>query len=521
MTPARQSLPAVDVYGRAAVPLPTAAEAAAADSVARAQFGVPARVLMESAARAAALVLHRLQPRGRIVGIAGSGNNGGDLLALMRVLRAWGRDCAVIAVGSNPPDAALLHGDSVEILQADAAERTFARADILVDGMLGTGASGAPRGRVRDWIERMNDAGSTIIALDMPSGVDASSGAVPDIAIRATATVTFGWPKLGLLLHPARDHCGRLIAVEIGFPQHSLSAHARAITSEWARLALRPRGATAHKSSAGRLLIFAGSEGMAGAAVIAVEAAMRAGAGLVRVASVSANREILQSVTPEATFADAAALSPDDAAHMHALVAGPGIGTAAAARAALQRALELMSERPTVLDADALNLLAREPGALRDIGAARPVLITPHPRELSRLTGADIGDILADAPAAARDAARQFHCTVLLKGQPSLVAGADGELRVNTVGSSDVASAGMGDQLAGVIGALLAARHSPVDAASLALFLAGRAADTARLGRALSPRDVSAAFPQILTDLGPRHSPLDLPFITFDQPPRW
>jgi hydroxyethylthiazole kinase-like uncharacterized protein yjeF len=228
MTSVHSRHPAADVFGRVHVPLPTADEAAAADHAAREQHGVPERVLMESAARGAALVLHRLHPTGRIVGVAGSGNNGGDLLVMMRVLRAWGRDTRVIAVGGAPPDKQLMHGDDVEMVAAADADRVLARADIIVDGMLGTGARGAPRGAVRGWIERINDCQRSVIALDLPSGVDATTGAVEDSAIRAEATVTFGWPKLGLLLHPAREYCGRIVAVEIGFPERSVSAHARA-----------------------------------------------------------------------------------------------------------------------------------------------------------------------------------------------------------------------------------------------------------------------------------------------------
>ena len=509
------------MFGRVHVPLPTAEEAAAADRTAREQHGVPERVLMESAARAAALVLHRMHPTGRIVGVAGSGNNGGDLLVMMRVLRAWGRDTRVIAVGSAPPDKQLMHGDDVEMVAADDADRVLARADIIVDGMLGTGARGAPRGAVRGWIERINDCQRSVVALDLPSGVDATSGAVEDSAIRAEATVTFGWPKLGLLLHPAREYCGRIVAVEIGFPERSVSAHARAITSEWVRQQLRPRKANAHKGSAGRLLIYAGSEGMAGAAALAAEAAFRAGVGLVRIASPAANREILQTLVTEATFLDAGALDAADLETMHVLIAGPGIGRTDAAFRSLQQVLEYMPGKPALLDADALNLLAQHKGMLRTIADARPLVITPHAQELSRLTGNAVEDIVADAPAAARAAAREFGCAVLLKGQPSIIAQPDGELWVNTVGSSDVATAGMGDQLAGVIGAMLGSGADPARAAALGLYLSARAADVTNRGRSLTPRDVTSAFPAIFRDLGPRRSSLDLPFVTFDQPQRW
>jgi hydroxyethylthiazole kinase-like uncharacterized protein yjeF len=520
MTAERDTVrPDAGVYGRAHLPLHTAEQAAAADASAREQFGVPGRVLMESAGRAAALVLQRLWPEGRIVGVAGSGNNGGDLVVALRVLHAWGRDVAIVAA-DRAPDASLLHGADISILSGTAAEHAAARADIFVDGMLGTGARGAPRDAMARWIERIGDASRPVLALDIPSGVDATTGAVHEPAIHAAATIMFGWPKLGLLLHPARAHCGRLLAVEIGFPERCADSDARVITADFARAQLPQRAATAHKSSAGRLLVLAGQEGMAGAAAIATGAAIRAGAGLLRVASAAANRVVLQALVPEATFLDRTRVTRDDVDSMHALLAGPGLGTDGEARAALLMHLDLLRGRPTLLDADALNLLARDAGALRAVADVTPLVITPHVRELARLSGADEKQILDDPPAAARAAAREFNCVVLLKGQPSLVATPAGMLYVNSVGSSDVATAGMGDQLAGTVAALLAGGHDPLHAAALGLFVSARAADLAALGRSLTPGDVTAHLGRAMADPGPTASPLGLPFVTFDQPPR-
>jgi ADP-dependent NAD(P)H-hydrate dehydratase / NAD(P)H-hydrate epimerase len=512
------------VFGRVDVRLPVAAEAAAADRDARERRGVSERLLMENAGRAAAMVLDRLYPRGRIVALAGSGNNGGDALVMMRVLHAWGREVAIIEAGSTPPDAVLLHGANIDSARGDspAAQALLAGADVLVDGLLGTGTAGAPRGDIATWIDRINAAGRPVAALDLPSGVDATSGQVPGRAVDATVTVSFGWPKLGLLLQPARRCCGRLVAVEIGFPPDAADhVPAYAITSDRVRSRLRPRAADAHKGSAGRLLLLAGSSGMAGAAAIAAEAALRAGAGLLRIASTADNRVILQSTVPEATFLDRDALSAADTGAMHALVAGPGIGQTVAARAALERALDLMPGTPALLDADALNVLAGVAGGLAEIARSRPLVITPHARELSRLTGRTVAEITGDPVAAARAAAADFGCTVLLKGQPSLVAEPDGTVGVNTTGSSDVATAGMGDQLAGTIGALIVGGAAPAEAAAAGLFLCGRSADMNARGAALLPHDVSALLGAAMQDPGPATSPLDLPFVTFDQAGRW
>lgn len=510
-----------DVYGRTRVPLVTPAEAADADRLAQTRFGVPVRLLMENAGRAAAFLLQRLYPEGRVVGIAGSGNNGGDLLVMLRTLHRWGRDVCMIPVGSTAPDSALAHAAQIPTVSEDADARvSLAHADIVVDGMLGTGAAGVPRGRIAEWIGHLNASPRPVLALDLPSGVDAATGRVDGVAIRADATVCFGWPKLGLMLQPARAHCGHLYAVEIGFPAGCLEPTAWAITPDLVRERLRDRAPDAHKGNAGRLLVLAGSDGMAGAAALTVGAALRAGAGLIRVASTATNREILQTIVPEATFLDAAKIALDDVEPMHAVVAGPGLGTDTAAVAALQRVLDLTGNRPLLLDADALNILARENGALAALGADRAVIITPHARELHRLTGTSVDGILADPVGAARAAAAGFHCTVLLKGQPSLVSATDGTLFVSTTGSSDTAAAGMGDQLAGTIAALLAGGAEPIDAAVTGLFLSGRAADIATRGRTLSPRDVSEFLHLAFATPGAAGPVPDLPFITFSQPPR-
>lgn len=511
-----------EVYGREHVALLRPAEAAALDEAARDRHGVPGRVLMESAGRAAASVLDRLFPRGRVAVAAGSGNNGGDALVLARTLLAWGRDVTVIQAGSRPPDPVLAHDFPLPIEPLEDAAARFAEADLLVDGVLGTGTEGAPRGPALAAIEAMNASGRPVLALDLPSGVDAESGDVEAEAVRAAVTVTFGWPKLGLLFQPARSRCGRLIAVEIGFPPFAAegAAAAELITPAWAAARLPHRPPSAHKGTSGRLLVLAGAEGMAGAAVLAARAAQRAGAGLVRVASAAGNRVVLQTAVPEATFLDRATLGSADLSAMHALLAGPGLGTDEAASAALEAALERMAGRATALDADALNLLARDSGRLGALAAGRDMVITPHPMELSRLTGMSLNAIVADPVNAARAAADMFGCAVLLKGQPSVVASPNHPLLVNSVGSSDLAGAGMGDQLSGVVGAMLAAGLSARDAAAVALFYCGRAADLAGLGRSLSPADVSDALPRAFRDPGPDRPPFGLPFITFDQPPR-
>ncbi|HUG41930.1 MAG TPA: NAD(P)H-hydrate dehydratase [Longimicrobiales bacterium] len=510
------------VYGRERVALVTAAEAAELDRHAQADAGVPGRVLMESAGRAAAEVIHRLYPAGRIVAFVGGGNNGGDALVALRSLAAWGREVAWIPAAGSAPDPALLAGTDLPPLSDDDLDTALADPAVLVDGVLGTGARGAPRERAAALIRRMNGSERPIVALDIPSGVDPTTGEVPGEAVTAAVTVMFGWPKRGGLLQPGRSRCGRILAVEIGFPPLPEDGAAAAlITPGWARARLPGRDPDAHKNSVGRVLVVAGRKGMAGAAAIAGRSAVRAGAGLVRVVSDDANRGIIQSLVPEGLFIDRAdngavaeALEASDA-----LLAGPAMGTGRAEGTLLDRLLDGLGERRCVLDADALTILAARDG-MRDLDGR--FVLTPHPGEMSRITGLSVGDIRHDPLGRAAElAAGTAGAVVLLKGSPSVVAAAGAPVLVNSVGSSDLAAAAMGDQLAGMIAAFLAAGALPRDAAALGLFYGGRAAELARRGRGLTPDDVTEHLPAAFDHPGPDRPPLDLPFILFDQPARW
>jgi NAD(P)H-hydrate epimerase len=352
--------------------------------------------------------------------------------------------------------------------------------------------------------------------------VDSATGAVPGEAVRADLTVTFGAPKLGGLLHPGRARVGRLVAVEIGFPPlEELDATARVATPAWVQARLPDRGTDTHKNAVGRLLVVAGGPGMAGAAVMATRAGFRGGAGLVQVCSHPDNRTILQSAVPEAIW-----VGPDDGAALEEAVAatdavavGPGLGTDDDAEALLRRVLSAGTPA-TVMDADALNLVAagRAPG-LATIAGRRPLLLTPHPGEMGRLTGRAGEEIAADRVATVRQAADSWGCAVLLKGAPSLVAAPGTPVTVDAVGTSDLAVAGMGDVLTGVCGALLAQGLDPADAGPVALHLSGRSAVIAGRGAALTPPDVIRWLPEALAERGPGETSLDLPFVLFDQDP--
>jgi NAD(P)H-hydrate epimerase len=518
------SVPPLRPFATGAVPLPTGAEAAAFDRQAIGERGVPESALMESAGRAAAAVVRRLYPRGEVVGLVGDGNNGGDALVVLRTLAAWGRPVRAVLVGERAAQDPLLHGWSVPIERdsalGDAAlAHRLAGAGVIVDGMLGTGLTGEPRERHARVIGALRDVAAPVVALDVPSGVDADGGAVPGAAVTADVTVAFGWPKLGTLLHPARAHTGRLIAVEIGFPPVEGDAWPGwLLTPAWAAGVRPDRGPDTHKNEVGSLLLVAGCFGMAGAAVLAGRAALRAGVGYVRLASVPANREILQEAVPDAPFVDAtdhAALA-EAAEASAAVAAGPGLGTGSESEAVLARLLEAAGDR-LVLDADALNLLAEgRPTTLAAAAGARGVVATPHPGEMARLSGRAVADIQSDRPGAARALAADAGCTVVLKGMPSLVATPDGRLAVAGLGGSELAAAGMGDVLTGVIGSLLAQGLGPADAAGLALVTTARAAARVAFGAGLAASDVPDEVPAALAELGPGATDLDEPWVLLD-----
>jgi ADP-dependent NAD(P)H-hydrate dehydratase / NAD(P)H-hydrate epimerase len=521
-------------YARGSRPvrLPTGREAAAFDGHAILELGVPEAALMESAGRAVAHLVDRLFPRGEVVGFVGAGNNGGDALVALRTLAAWGRTVRAVLVAERPWPDPLLHGWSIPVqtdatLDDPALRARLDGAGVILDGILGTGLRGAPRERQARAIRAIAMAAAPVVALDVPSGVDADGGAVPGDAVHATLTVAFGWPKLGTLLHPARAHTGRLLAVEIGFPPGPEPAWpAWLVTPSWGATRRPERSPTAHKSRVGRLLLVAGSPGMAGAAVLAARAALRAGVGYLRLASHPGNREILQEAVPDAPFVDVtdpaavrAALEGSDAVAL-----GPGLGTGPDARAALDLVRpEGGTTFPTVLDADALNLIAAEPdrfgtGPGKGRGAERLVL-TPHPGEMARLLHRPVTEVEADRPAAARGLAEGMGATVVLKGAPTLLAEPDGRLGVSGVGGSELAVAGMGDVLTGTVGSLLAQGLSAVDAAGLALLVTARAATRRGPFAGLIASDVPDEIQAALADLGPGESDLDEPWVLLDLDP--
>ena len=514
-------------FGREVVYAPTGEEAAAFDRRAIDRVGVPQSTLMENAGRAAAQVLCRLYPEGPVVAVLGAGNNGGDGLVALRTMASWGRSVTAVTVADDV-NASLLHGwdltvvEGMSLGQDTAWDGALAQGAVLVDAILGTGIHGAPREPQARAIRALNRAERPVIALDLPSGTDAETGAVEGAAVRADVTVAFGWPKLGTLFQPAREHAGRLIAVEIAFPPLAVGTFgARLATPAWASEHRPRREPGAHKNAVGALLLIAGRSGMAGAAAMAARAALRTGLGLLRVASPSENREVIQSTVPEAIYVDTADEEGmlEGLGRSNAVAVGPGIGTDEATAEMLKRTFA-SGASPLLLDADALTMAGS--GAipvLSDLAAERPVLVTPRAGEMSRITHETIEDIAVDRVGVARRAAGSSGVTVLLKGLPSVVARRDGSLLVDTVGTSDLATGGIGDVLAGVAGAFLAQGVEPAEAGALGLVTCGRAATRAAKGVSLLPEDVIEELTHAMMESGDGYTDLELPFVVFDQDP--
>jgi ADP-dependent NAD(P)H-hydrate dehydratase / NAD(P)H-hydrate epimerase len=497
------------------LPLPTATEMREVERLAFGQGGVDERVVLESAGRAAAMAVAREFPDGRVVAAVGRGNNGGDAIVALRTLQAWGRDVSAVPVAGGSLPEGLTHGWAIPTSEDTAA---LATAGVVLDGILGTGASGALRPPIADIVERMNASSRPIIAIDGPTGVDLDTGRVAGAAVRAVLTVTFGALKRGLLLFPAREHAGRILLAEVGFPpMDRASARASLVTDSWARQRVPAISPDAHKGSVGLVGIVSGRSGVGGAAIMAAMGALRAGSGGVRIASAEANRGAIHAAVPEAVFLDREGSDLLESLRgTAAILIGPGIGVDDHAIDLLRAVLD-GHDGPFVIDADALTLIARDPDLVATDVGQRSVF-TPHPGELGRLLGRRTEEVLEDRFDAAEEAARRFGCTVLAKGAPSLVAKPGEPTLVSVAGHSGVATGGMGDTLGGVVAALLAGGASPRDAAGAGVHYAGRAAEAAGRGRGLLPRDVAEALPAVL--VAPPTAAPPVPFLLDIPAPR-
>jgi len=484
-------------------PLPDAETQRATDRWAIDEQGVPSLDLMERAGAAVARTVERIAPDGRVTVVCGKGNNGGDGLVVARLLREAQRDVEVVC--TDAPEE--LRGDAAanfERLPAPAPLRLdgrpwagggkradpspFERPAVLVDAVLGTGFSGAPHGAAGEAIAAIEQArgagGVPVVSVDVPSGVDASTGVVEGEAVHATATVTFHAAKPGLWIRPGKDHAGRVETVDIGIPRGA-PAPARIGLIRDSLLSMLPRRTGAsNKFISGHVLIAGGSVGLTGAPAMASRAAMRAGAGYVTTFVPAAVQPVLAgSGVPEVMFRSLpeAGGSLDDtgveqvldaSARGGSLALGPGLGQAEGA-VAFARRLARAARVPLVLDADGLNAHARRPEELASRVA--PTVLTPHSGELGRLVDRGSAEIERERLRWVRALAARSHAVVVLKGDDTLIADAEGTVAVSPGGSPALATAGTGDVLSGVIAAMLAARLEPFAAAAAGVLLHARA----------------------------------------------
>jgi len=450
-----------------------AAESSALDAVAIGR-GIPSRALMRVAAANAATVITRrfgqLLARGVQV-YAGPGNNGGDGWAVAAALAAAGVAVSVNDIEPRTPDAT-----AERELALPAIRRGESAAAVVIDALLGTGSRGAPTGQIADAvhaIERARTTGAVVVALDLPTGLDASSGARATPCVTADLTITFGSMKRGLLV--SRAICGEIVVVDIGLP-HQDAVHETLVDAAYVRAHVPAIAPDAHKGTRASVAIIAGARTMGGAAIDAAEGALRSGAGLVKVITDSANVAAVLTRLPEALTGtiDSALDAIDDWAD--AVVIGPGLGHDATARALVHAVLEEW-RGPIVLDADALNVYDGEVDLLASVVSGRPAVITPHPAELARLVRRSVADVLAERFDIGAPLARDLGATVLLKGTPTVISAPDDLVLVSAAGTAALATGGSGDVLSGMVGTLLAQGLSPLDAAACAAWVHGRAAE--------------------------------------------
>lgn len=469
--------------------------------------GVAGLVLMENAGhRAAEAIRTRFTDSlGAVLCLGGSGQNGGDAWVVARHLASAGVRVRAVLVGSTEkvggdarPNLEALAHVGVPFVACDAHEVSLAGATLVVDGLFGTGLDRPIEGALASLIERIDAHGAPLVALDLPSGVDANTGAVLGVAPHAALTVTFAAHKRGLWQYPARRHVGEVVLASIGVPAPR-SADAMLVEDDDVATLLKRREADSHKGSAGHVLVLAGAPGKTGAALLAGHGALRGGAGLVTIgtrAPDALDAKLVELMSAQVDGEDAAR---DAMRGKDAVVLGPGLGLDDATRTWL-RALAVQAPLPMVLDADALTAFT---GGLAMLQSAPTRVLTPHPAEAARLLGVTTEAVQRDRYAAAAALAARSQQVAMVKGAGSVIAAPDGRLRVISAGTPALGVAGTGDVLAGLVGALLAEGHDAFDAAWAAAHLHARAGELAAGGRdrGLLAREVADALPASLETL--------------------
>lgn len=492
------------------------------DRTAIERLGIAEEVLMENAAHAAASLLHSIFGISgrRFVVFCGAGNNGGDGLALARLIKSAGGRAKVFLTSSPKKygGAAKINYDILCNLDADVqllsraheARGDLGHADVVVDAIFGTGLDRDVRGLAADVIALVNACGRPVVSLDIPSGISGNSGQVMGAAVRATHTVTFGLPKLGNLLYPGYEHCGALSVTHISFPPSLYQDDTLMVETNGTAVALPPRPAQAYKSSMGDVLFIAGGANYFGAPYFSAMSFLKSGGGYARLAApasiipfvAQSGREIVYLPQRETALYSLSLKAKPDllalAEKADMVVMGPGLSLQEETTK-LIRELAAVISRPLLIDGDGLTAIAERPEIL--LKRKAETILTPHAGEMARLTGKTVDCVNADKIGVLREAAKKLNATVVFKGAHSLIGLTDGRVYVNVSGNPGMATAGSGDVLTGCIAAMHGLGLPPPLATRKGVFLHGCAGDLAAAQKGqdgMTATDILEHLPQAL-----------------------
>lgn len=467
-----------------------AAQMKAADQYTIQKLGVPSLELMEHAAQACVQVLEDEKvDLSHVCVVCGSGNNGGDGFAIARILQNNRCSVETFCVG-NPEHYTEETQEQMHRLQECGGKITYGMPQedsysVVIDAVFGVGLSRKVEGRYRQVIEQMNRMRGTKFAVDIPSGLSATTGCILGCAFKADYTVTFQLKKIGLELSQGRAIAGRVIVPDIGISTDSICEDqeiVRTAGKDIYRKMLPDRPEDSNKGTYGRLLVIAGSKGMAGAAYLNAHAAYMTGAGLVRIYTFSDNREILQTLLPEAIITTYEEYNKEELLSLltwaDSVCIGSGLGMSRLSEKILKTVIEYVKV-PCLIDADGLNLLAENNNYLNQM-AERRFVITPHMKEMSRLTGISVEELKADRIQILKDFISRYRITCVLKDSRTLIASEEKGIRMNLTGNSAMAKAGSGDVLAGVISGWMVQGKEAEDAAELGTYIHGLSGDLAK-----------------------------------------
>lgn len=467
-----------------------AAQMKAADQYTIQKLGVPSLELMEHAAQACVQLLEDEKvDLSHVCVVCGSGNNGGDGFAIARILQNNRYSVEIFCVG-NPEHYTEETQEQMHRLQECGGKITYGMPQedsysVIIDAVFGVGLSRKVEGRYRQVIEQMNRMRGTKFAVDIPSGLSATTGCILGCAFKADYTVTFQLKKIGLELSQGRTMAGRVIVPDIGISTDSICEDqeiVRTAGKDIYRKMLPDRPEDSNKGTYGRLLVIAGSKGMAGAAYLNAHAAYMTGAGLVRIYTSSDNREILQTLLPEAIITTYEEYNKEELLSLltwaDSVCIGSGLGMSRLSEKILKTVIEYVKV-PCLIDADGLNLLAENKNYLNQM-AERRFVITPHMKEMSRLTGTPVEELKADRIQILKDFISRYRITCVLKDSRTLIASEEKGIRMNLTGNSAMAKAGSGDVLAGVISGWMVQGKEAEDAAELGTYIHGLSGDLAK-----------------------------------------